>query len=299
MTHLILYNPASGDGTSPCRALALEHRWRRLGVHAQAIPTTGPWTAAEQILTAHQQTPLQRVIVCGGDGTLLEALQSAVPAVVPLGVLPTGTGNVLARDLGFSSDPARATEQLLSATPHSFPLAQIQLTDRSLYLAASTGVGLHADLMLQAKVAGRGRSQYYLQGLRHILTAGKHHQFAVSATLATGEPLNITCSELLCTRVRSYGGLLSRWNPGSRLDLPCFNVTWADQHHRGRVFFFLARALAGMPTTSVEGVGSALATKLTCVPDHPDSPVQVDGTVVGQGSFSIHIAKEHIQLLVP
>jgi diacylglycerol kinase (ATP) len=51
----------------------------------------------------------KRVVACGGDGTIQEVVQALAGTTVPLGIVPCGRGNDLARVLGIPSDPVRAT----------------------------------------------------------------------------------------------------------------------------------------------------------------------------------------------
>ena len=98
----LIYNPASG-----------QHSWRRhadidkaldqlreAGVKAKAHETIAPGSAgllAEEAVRRGCDT----IIACGGDGTVHEILQSLVGTTVALGVVPLGTANALAANLGL------------------------------------------------------------------------------------------------------------------------------------------------------------------------------------------------------
>ncbi len=52
------------------------------------------------------------ILVLGGDGTINEVANGMIPSHVPLGVLPGGTANVLANELGLGNSLERAIERL-------------------------------------------------------------------------------------------------------------------------------------------------------------------------------------------
>src|SRR5947207_613455 len=123
----LIYNPAAGRN----RHLHLNKVetaasvLRAAGVEANLIPTRGPDTGgaqAREAIAARHDT----IFACGGDGTLNDVLQGIVrdPAnssanapEVALGIVPLGTGNVVASDQGISWDPTRAIRQQLEFQP--------------------------------------------------------------------------------------------------------------------------------------------------------------------------------------
>ena len=76
-----------------------------MSVNAQY--TTGPGTAGELVRRAIEQGA-DLILVAGGDGTINEALNGMVNSGVPLGILPAGTANVLATELGLRKTMERA-----------------------------------------------------------------------------------------------------------------------------------------------------------------------------------------------
>ncbi|MFL5183284.1 MAG: diacylglycerol/lipid kinase family protein, partial [Microvirga sp.] len=65
------------------------------------------------------------VIVAGGDGSVSAAVQRFAGTGIPLGVLPFGTYNLLARDLGMSTDVEEAVRQLAAADERRIDLGQV------------------------------------------------------------------------------------------------------------------------------------------------------------------------------
>jgi diacylglycerol kinase family enzyme len=127
----LIYNPASGQhfyrrSTAIDKALAI---LREAGVEAEALQTFAPNSAgalAEQAVSRGCDT----VIACGGDGTVHEVLQSLVGTTVALGVVPLGTANALAANLGLRSSPAKVVRKRC-VSPWAKSLIGMQLAPRA------------------------------------------------------------------------------------------------------------------------------------------------------------------------
>ncbi|MEV6484022.1 diacylglycerol kinase family protein [Streptomyces sp. NPDC051576] len=88
------------------------------------------------------------VVVCGGDGTIRAAADALAGTDVPLVVVPCGTGNLLARNLGLPLTPTDALDAALSGTPHRIDLGRIEgdgLTPT--HFTAMSGAGLDAAML--------------------------------------------------------------------------------------------------------------------------------------------------------
>ena len=109
---LIITNPVAArtDEHTPER---VARYLRGVGWRAEIAVTTAPGDAREfarEAVTAG----VDAVAVFGGDGTTMQAAASLVGTEVTLGLIPGGTGNLLAGNLRIPSDPMRATELLAS-----------------------------------------------------------------------------------------------------------------------------------------------------------------------------------------
>ncbi len=101
MTHgVLIYNAAAGQGDLRRK---LESIAADLGVHGislELLETLAPGHAAD-IARESLDAGAGIVVVCGGDGTINEAALALAGSRIPLGILPGGTANVLARELGI------------------------------------------------------------------------------------------------------------------------------------------------------------------------------------------------------
>lgn len=88
------------------------------------------------------------VVVCGGDGTVRLVADALADTGVPLAVVPCGTGNLLARNLGLPLGPAEALDAALRGAPHRIDLGRIDGDGLSpTHFTAMSGAGLDATML--------------------------------------------------------------------------------------------------------------------------------------------------------
>ncbi|MFC7624532.1 diacylglycerol/lipid kinase family protein [Microlunatus sp. GCM10028923] len=121
----VVYNPRAGaflsDREPPAERLA--ELFGRHGVTA-ALRPFDPVTVATDLRELLADDP-QAVIVAGGDGTVRTVAARLEGSPVPLGVLPAGTVNVLAQDLGVPAELEAAVAALITAPVGRIDVASV------------------------------------------------------------------------------------------------------------------------------------------------------------------------------
>lgn len=114
----LVSNPVSGQ--HPQRRAALIKRAAAV-LHNAAIEVRVIQTESTESVGTQAQEAIREgcdtILVCGGDGTVHQVLQSVVGTSAALGVIPMGTANALATDLGLPASPEKAAKILLAAVP--------------------------------------------------------------------------------------------------------------------------------------------------------------------------------------
>ncbi len=110
---LVILNPSSGRGKPGSLEAKVREVLDRLGADAEVCRTRDSRDATEWAASAARDG-FEIVLVAGGDGTVTAAAAGAVRADhrLPLGMIPAGTANGLARVLGIPMDPTEAIEAL-------------------------------------------------------------------------------------------------------------------------------------------------------------------------------------------
>ncbi len=137
--HVLVYENPRAGGASRTRVDAAVSLLRDAGWRVEReLPQD-----ANALGEAGRRPPdVDAVILAGGDGTLSTYLQSFPASGPPIGLLPVGTANVVARDLGLPLDPVAAASALLDATPVPVDMGLVTGANRSprrFILSASAG----------------------------------------------------------------------------------------------------------------------------------------------------------------
>lgn len=280
----------------------------RAGVEVHIDATRERGSAGEQARAAIA-SGCDAVIACGGDGTVFEVLQGVAETTAMMGVIPLGTGNVLAHDLGLAGNPERAAAQLLGFTPHTISLGRIESMGRSRFFTVAAGVGVHAELIYRANARAKQRGgylAYYSQGMK-LLFRHPFVSFPVEITTSDGAVIKTTALEMVAMRVRSFGGPLRHWRPGSSLLSPELRLVLLRNASRAHILRYAAQALTGiarydgleMPDADFSFV---YAKSVRCfVPEvrATDLRVQADGELLGPAPVDLAIVPQALRMLIP
>jgi diacylglycerol kinase (ATP) len=146
----------------------------------------------------------QVVIVCGGDGTVRSAIDGLVGTDAALAVLPGGTGNLLAMNLGIPIDIDEALDVLLEGGRRVIDLGEIE----GHTFAIMAGMGFDAQVMdaaPEALKAKAGPLAYVLGAFKHLAEKEMH----LSITIDGQPPLRRHARTVLVGNVgRLQGGLV-------------------------------------------------------------------------------------------
>jgi len=292
----LIYNPAAGklrrgNGEAiPASREVLEAR----GNAVTLAPTGGPGEARSLARQAVEYGA-DLVLAAGGDGTINEVINGVVGSVVPLGVLPLGTANVLATELGLTGKTEEIAAVIPDLAAERISVGLVRPTAAEpRYFAMMAGIGLDAhiarsvDLDLKKRL---GKIAYWIGGFGQL--GRKFPEFDV--TLG-GRKLR--SSFTLAARVRNYGGDLEIAKTASLLE-DYFEVVVFEGEDSFQYLKYLTGVLANR-LDRMMGVTVAQARQLalTCPPGH-DVYVQVDGEAAGQLPATIEIVPNALTLLAP
>jgi YegS/Rv2252/BmrU family lipid kinase len=94
------------------------------------------------------------VVAVGGDGAVLQVVQALAETQVALGIVPMGTGNLLAGNLGIPRPLGQAVDVLLSGGRRRIDLGRLTVGGKRELFAVACGVGFDAEVM---KATGKGQ----------------------------------------------------------------------------------------------------------------------------------------------
>lgn len=148
----IIFNPASGTQDAAARRALLEAAAHAAGLTC-ALSETDRDCGALPLARKAVADGMERVLVSGGDGSMMEAANALAGSGVALAVLPGGTGNLLAMNLGLPLDCEAAVQAALTAAAR--PL-DIGWANGTVFLIMA-GMGLDARMVRDAGRAAKQR----------------------------------------------------------------------------------------------------------------------------------------------
>jgi diacylglycerol kinase (ATP) len=297
------------------------------GRSVEVVETLSAQSAGDQARQGIEEG-FDTILVCGGDGTVFNVIQGVAGTEIPVGILPFGTGNVLAQNLDLPRNPVDAARKLLHALPRRIPLGRITMnvTDlpstspgrgrrtrtKSWYFTMAAGMGLHASLMNIADGWGKrgiGKASYFLAGTS-LLLRHRIQPFEVDVTPVSGGKFRQRVCEVIAVRVAE----LNRWRPGGSLETSFLRLATVDSTGRWGLAEASFRALARtesqkgnsapLRTSSRAAVHYVDALRVVCRPlpgydYHGGVLAEADGEVLGASHAVIEMAKESFYLLWP
>lgn len=286
---LLIVNPASrrGGRLHPLATATL----RNAGLHCDTVLTQYAGHAAA--CATEIASDYDAVFTLGGDGTAMDVIDAIAPDGPPVGILPGGTGNLLARALGIPLNVPRAVRTLTAGREARVDLGRLASGRR---FAIGTGVGIDASMIATTPASWKRRIgvlAYILAGTRHVLTRQRFN----ACVKVDGVTSDRTASVVL---VANFGVLLNglitlgdgiRYDDGV-LDVCIFDPqSLADSVRIARKL--LLRDFEPDPCMLyLHGTNIAVSTD-------PVLPAQADGELIGTTPFEITTDPLAARLLVP
>jgi diacylglycerol kinase (ATP) len=263
------------------------------GIRVRAIATTAPGTASKIAQEAVLTDP-DLILVAGGDGTINEVANGMVFSDVPLGILPAGTANVLATELGIGTKAAAAARNIHEWVPERISIGQVHTNLGSRYFLMMAGVGLDAHIVYELNPrmkASLGKVAYWLGGFARV---GQ----PVAQFEATLNGRTHRAGFVLASRVKNYGGDLTIARNASLMEHDFEVVVFQGRNAFRYLTYFLGVLTGTLPNFS--GISIERARRFEVQgPDDQRVYVQVDGEFAGRLPARVEIVESALTLLMP
>jgi YegS/Rv2252/BmrU family lipid kinase len=289
----VVLNPVAGHAQVDVVREALARHLRPAGISYEVYETSGEERIAD-VLRSALEGEFDAFVAAGGDGTVSGVVDGLVRTGKPLAILPVGTGNALARELGIPLDLDGALRLL--AGEHAVAALDVgQVDDRYFVLNASLGVSASTMNSTRPREKRRlGLLAYLWEGTK-VLAGAQPHRFEVEAD---GQRYRWEASELMVANSGAIGEPMVRWGLDVRLDdgrldvcvirarnlldyLPlAWNVLLGRRRRDRRL-----RCLRVEQRMSIDAEEALL--------------VQADGEIVGETPVEIEVLPGALQVIVP
>jgi len=288
-TALVILNPAAGNSNQSLLYEVVDEL-ERLNWTIFVRTTTGVGDA-ERIASSGQldQTAPDILIVSGGDGTINEVVNGLVRSArhsIPVGLIPAGTANLLASELGFKKSPRPIVEAIINGTIRTVTLGKIVGEADERFFLVTAGVGFDANSAFRVSKSLKrvhGKTAYIVAGIMEYVLG----QFP-SYRLMIGSQQYLAGS-ILVANGKYYAGRLV-WAPDADICKPVFQIgLFKNVNRRSLPVFMIAMASGLLPKLK----GFYLTNSTEIILKEPvGQPVQADGDVVANLPVSIGIADQ-------
>lgn len=208
----VIINPASGNNEPILNTL--NDIFREQGVQWDISITHGDGDGAKQAQKA-VQAGCDLVMAYGGDGTVLDVATGLIDTGIPLGILPGGTANAMADELGVPNNLAKAIAIPFhdNATIRSVDIGQAD--DKYFLLRVGTGMVATFSAGVSRELKNNfGVGAYFIGGIRAI----SNPQFVTYHLTIDGEKITTKGTACLITNGNSLGAFSLKLSPKISID---------------------------------------------------------------------------------
>ena len=248
---------------------------------------------AEQLAMDATKRAPSVIIAAGGDGTFNEVANGMAGSEIPMAILPLGTTNVLAKELGIPDNVEGALNVALNSTPKSVSLGRIGIVHDSppvsRYFILMAGIGFDGETVFGInetfkKISGKGA--YLFSGVKTLL------QFAPDTLAVTIDGKTYTAFSVIVGNASKYGGHF-RVTPDVRLIDPVLHVCLFKGEKRIDTLRYILGIVRGshLKFADVE----YLKAKEIAIQGH--AHIQIDGDYFGMTPAEISIVPNALRLV--
>ena len=289
---LLIANPASRRGARLIGRAA--ESVRKTGALLEVANTERSGHAAE--IAAARGAQFDVVLTLGGDGTAMEVAGALAWSDTPVGVLPGGTGNLLARALGVPMRIEKAVPALLAGTRKRIDLGVV----KGHRFAVAAGVGIDAAMVEETPVWLKRRLgvlAYTLMATKAALRAVLRRRFFLARIEVDGEIIERRAAAVLFA---NFGAILENriaFGPEIAVDdgvLDCCIFSPRNLRDAMRIMWRVTRRDFRADPAILYRKGTRFR-----IETDPVLPLQADGELLGLTPADIGVEPLAVQLLVP
>jgi len=286
----VIFNPTAGSARRH-RFYAVLALLEAAGCVLDILTTQGPGDAEKLARRIASSRP-DAVVAAGGDGTINEAINGMAGSKTPLAILPLGTANVLALEIGLTLDPKEIAKWILQGSVRSISLGRLRSGDRQRYFSLMVGAGFDAHVVAGVSTALKrriGKSAYVWEMVRQLF------RFSFPDYMVRLDGKELKAASLVVANARYYAGryILA---PNAGLETSMFEVCLFDRSG----WFSIIRYAIALDRGTLQSLSSFhlhKATKVEILGPSGD-PLQMDGDGYGTIPVELTVEQEALRLVM-
>jgi YegS/Rv2252/BmrU family lipid kinase len=292
---LIVHNPVAGTSEAEYVKQVFDRQFSSQGIIYNRHETKRqPAQEIGKSIRAAVQRGVDMVLAAGGDGTVSAVANALVNTAVPMGIIPLGSGNTLARGLGIPLDLNESLE--LITGDHTIRSLDTIVAGSDHFLL-NLSIGLSARVVADTKRRQKrrfGKAAYALQSLQNLAGLRRHKYFLT----IDGLKITARASEVYVANAGLVGFKALRLSPEIKPDDGILHVCILSARTLVELVRLLLDALRGNPESRPE-LNCIAAKKEILIDSNAPRPVQGDGELISETPLKVGIAPASIDMIVP
>lgn len=287
-SYCLLVNPAAGTGRALKRLPAIRAELDRRGMHHQIVMTTGVDHGCRQAREAAGRGEIP--VVVSGDGLIGKVGGALAGSGTPLGVVPGGRGNDLARVVGIPTEPAAAVAVLAAGNRRRIDVGEAN-GERFLCIA-SCGFDSDANRIANETKLIRGPLVYAYAAIK-ALWQWRPAEFTVTVD---GDVTRVRGYSVIVANSQAYGGGMFV-APQARLDDGRLDVVIIGEAPKRRFLTGLPQVFKGTHIDR-DDVTTLAGRVVEVVADRPFD-VYADGDELTELPMRVSLLASSLELIAP
>ncbi len=296
---LIIFNPHAGSGQSLTHLADIENHLNQSNINYQLMHTEQAGDAKTAVQTA-QLSAYDGVVAAGGDGTLFEVINGLMSHDaedrIPLGIIPVGTGNAFARELGLQpTDWQAGIDLILHRRFRDIDVGEVQTATDHFYFLNIIGLGFVVQAGRSTmKIKKLGKSSYTLATLWETIRL-KKYPLKLQMTLADGQVEQLH-DDLVFVEVANsrYTGTSFLIAPDAQIDDGLLDVIILKKISRFKILRLFPSIYSGKHVNYPE-VETRQVKSISIESEQP-MPLMPDGEFYGETPIQISCQHQALQI---
>jgi YegS/Rv2252/BmrU family lipid kinase len=287
----LIANPGAGVSGAPL----VDEVMRALVSRGATVERTTAASLKAATLSAREAAESGRyeaVVAAGGDGTIRHVAAALIGTDTPLGIIPVGTGNVLAHEIGLPATPAAVSSALLDGPVSTVACAEAN--GETFLLMVGAGFDARVLSSLDQRLKSRVGKMAYAGPL-------------LGALIRSADTLNVTidgqhrtASWVVIANARHYGGHFVLAPRTGILERGLEAILFKSRSRAVLLGQLMSLAAGRLEPRSVHGGDvEMLRCSRVSVTAHDAIPTQIDGDVLGTTPLEISAGTAELRLIVP
>jgi len=288
---VLIFNPTAKNASGRKIAKA-SHFLRSRGYKAEILFTEQKGHAESLAREAVKESP-SLIIAAGGDGTFNEIVNGVAGSEIPMAILPLGTTNVLAKELGLPETVNDAMEVAVRGIPKTVSIGKISITCHSSlvtrYFLLMAGIGFDGEAVFRInetlkKISGKG--SYIFSGFKTLSVFNPDKLILdIDGKIYTGY-------SVIISKVAKYGGNF-KITPDAKLTDPFFYVCL----FKGKGRLDILRYVTGVVAGKHLGFRDVEYVRAKNIDVEGDAHIQIDGDYFGRSPARIEVVPDTVRLV--